>query len=94
MGDQALVQLASEQGDAVGTRVVPEEMAAHAEWQNSSGVGASARSALPGTTRNTLTVKGGPGVMLPSLSVNSRSKAPSARECRTPMGCHRDGANH
>ena len=29
MGDQALIQLAAEQGDAVGAGVVAEEMAGH-----------------------------------------------------------------
>ena len=37
MGDQALVQMAGEQGDAVRARVMPEEVAGHAELAASAG---------------------------------------------------------
>jgi len=37
MGDQPLVQVAGEQRDAVGARVVPEEMAGHADLAAAAG---------------------------------------------------------
>jgi hypothetical protein len=37
MGDQALVQVAGEQRDAVGARVVPEEVAGHADLTAAAG---------------------------------------------------------
>jgi hypothetical protein len=40
MGDQALIQLAAEQGDAVGAGVVAEEMAGHAELAAAAAAGA------------------------------------------------------
>ena len=37
MGDQALVQVAGEQGDAVGAGVMPEEVAGHADLAAAAG---------------------------------------------------------
>ena len=37
VGDQALVQVAGEQGDAVGAGVVPEEVAGHADLTAPAG---------------------------------------------------------
>jgi len=37
MGDQALMQVAGEQGDAVGSGVVPKEMAGHADLAATAG---------------------------------------------------------
>jgi len=37
MGDHALVQVAGEQRDAVGARVMPEEMAGHADLAATAG---------------------------------------------------------
>ena len=38
MGDQGLMQMASEQRDAVGPRVVAEEMAGHADLMAAAGL--------------------------------------------------------
>jgi hypothetical protein len=38
MGDQPLMQVTGEQGDAVGTGVVAEEMAGHADLATTAGV--------------------------------------------------------
>ena len=46
MGDQALIQLAAEQGDAVGAGVVAEEMEGHADLAAAAAAAAGAEHVL------------------------------------------------